>query len=71
MSTTYEIKIDGMSCGHCVKAVETALGAMNSVSKADVEIGKAVITVSEDIDTASIEEAIDNEGYSVQAIQPV
>ena len=61
-----KLKIDGMSCGHCVSAVDKALKAVNGVQVEQVAIGSA--TVSYDPATTSTEKitrAIEDEGYSV------
>lgn len=39
--TTHELRIEGMSCAHCVKTVDRALRVMPGVIKVDVEIGHA------------------------------
>lgn len=38
-----ELAIDGMSCGHCVKALSKELSAIKGLTVDDVQIGKAVI----------------------------
>lgn len=38
-----ELSIDGMSCGHCVKALTKELSAIKGLTVDDVQIGKAVI----------------------------
>lgn len=61
-----EIKIEGMSCPHCVMAVKKALTELNGVKNADVEIGKAVVSYDEsNVKPAQLEEAIKKAGYKV------
>ncbi|HLU26371.1 MAG TPA: cation transporter [Longimicrobiales bacterium] len=60
------IAIQDMSCGHCVKAVEQALGEIDGVQVEGVQIGSATILVdparvSRDRIVSAIEEA----GYRV------
>ena len=60
------MKIDGMSCGHCVAAVDKALRKLDGVKVEDVAIGKA--TVSYDPSKVSegvIADAVADEGYAV------
>ena len=60
------MKIEGMSCGHCLHAVRAALEAMNGVQVDDVQIGSARLTF--DPERVSREEIIRNveeEGYPV------
>lgn len=62
------MKIDGMSCGHCVKRVAEALGNLDGVRVERVEIGAA--TVAYDPTKTSegrIAQAIEDEGYTVVA----
>ncbi len=59
------VKIDGMSCSHCVRAVFTALGGVAGVSRADVSIGQAVIDHDGTVTPDAISEAISIAGYEV------
>lgn len=54
-----------MSCAHCVRAVFTALGGVEGVSRADVSIGQAVIEHDGSASKDSIAEAISIAGYEV------
>jgi copper chaperone len=58
-------KIDGMTCAHCVRAVFTALGGVEGVSRADVSIGKAIIEHDGTVSNEAIREAISIAGYDV------
>jgi copper chaperone len=58
--------IDGMNCGHCVKAVREALDQFDAVHIHDVEIGTA--TVSYDPGAVTRDQlvaAIEDMGYEV------
>jgi copper chaperone len=58
--------IDGMSCGHCVKAVHTALDQFDTVHIHDVEIGTATVSyVSDAVTRDQLVEAIEDMGYEV------
>ena len=60
------MKIDGMSCGHCVSSVDKALKKIDGVKVEWVMIGKA--TVSYDPSAVSAEQiadAVADEGYAV------
>jgi copper chaperone len=57
--------INGMSCAHCVRAVFTALGGVDGVSRADVTIGKAMIEHDGSVSNDAIREAISIAGYDV------
>lgn len=66
---TTELKVTGMSCGHCVKAVEKALKAIPGVENVQVtlEPGKAVVegTASQQDMIAAVVE----EGYQAEVAQ--
>lgn len=59
------IQIEGMSCGHCVKAVEAALAAVEGVAVQAVEIGSAQIRYDPGaVDPARIAAALEDAGYT-------
>ncbi len=62
------LKIDGMTCGHCVTQVTKALNQVDGVDVEQVTVGTA--TVSYDPNTSSeerITSAIEDQGYTVAA----
>ncbi len=64
------IKIEGMSCGHCVKSVETALNSLKGISsvKVDLEKKQAVVEAT-DVEDKVIEQTIDDIGFDVVGIE--
>ena len=59
------IKIDGMSCQHCVMAVKKEILKLN-VQNLEVKIGEAVVEFDEmKLSEDEIFKAITNAGYSV------
>lgn len=61
-----ELKIEGMSCGHCVKAVQQALEEVSGVTKAVVSLETNSAQVQHDgsIEIKTLIEAVEDEGYS-------
>lgn len=57
------IKIEGMSCGHCVEAVRKALDGLG-VDIHNVEIGRAEISYGPSVDRQRIDDAIEDAGYT-------
>lgn len=49
------IKVDGMACEHCVKAITNAVGALSGVSGVSVDLSGKTVTVDHDPDQASVE----------------
>lgn len=63
------VKVEGMSCGHCQKAVEGALNELSGVSSVLVHLDKGEVDVSYDdakVSLENIHEAIENQGYDVK-----
>ena len=61
------IKIEGMSCGHCVKAVTDALNNLPGVSSVQVSLehGHAEFNAGEELDMAAVKKAVEDAGYKV------
>ena len=59
------VKIDGMSCHHCVRAVRTALTAVEGIEEADVGIGGAIIEHDGRVTLDAVREAVAVAGYEV------
>jgi copper chaperone CopZ len=64
------VRIDGMSCQHCVRAVFTALAAVEGISRADVGLGIAEVEHDGSVVLDRIREAIDVAGYQVVGEEP-
>lgn len=60
------LNITGMTCGHCVKAVEKALSAVPGVQKVAVSLEEGKATVEGSADTQAMIAAVAEEGYSAQ-----
>jgi copper chaperone len=60
------IKIEGMSCQHCVMAVKKALGGVPAIIESEVSLGQATVKFDESKATqAEIETKIEKAGYKV------
>jgi len=61
------IRIKGMTCQHCVKAVTQALGGIDGIDRVEVDLGKGEATFREvkPVDPALIRERIAQAGYEV------
>ena len=62
------LNVEGMSCLHCVKKVETALKEVKGVKsvKVDLENKTADVTLKKDIDTEILKKAVEDAGYEVE-----
>ena len=62
------IKVEGMSCMHCVIRVKKAVESLKGVQSSDVQIGTVKVIFDETaVKKDDIEEAITNAGYKVAA----
>ena len=61
------LKIEGMSCMHCVKAVEKALNAVDGVSnaQADLEKKQATVEIAGAVTGGALRAAVEEAGYQV------
>jgi copper chaperone CopZ len=62
---TFELKIEGMTCGHCVRAVEQALSEIPGVKSAAVEIGSARVEADDSVSRDALVAAVEEEEYRV------
>lgn len=64
------MKIQGMSCGHCLRAVNDALTGVEGVHVEQVNVGSAVIAYDPAVvKPEAIEAAVVEEGYKVTSIE--
>jgi len=68
--TTTDVKITGMTCGHCVASVQEEVGELPGVTAVDVDLVKdgvstAVVTSEAELDPAAVRAAVEEAGYSV------
>jgi copper chaperone len=56
--------IEGMSCGHCLNAVNRSLASLPGVTLDSVEIGRASLRYDESVvDPETIQNAVRDAGY--------
>lgn len=69
MSTTTTITVDGMTCGHCVNAVQTEVGKLDGVTDVAVDLssGEVTIVAESTPDPAALQEAVEEAGYEVRS----
>jgi copper chaperone len=63
------INVEGMSCGHCVKSIEQAVGSLNGVSKVSASLTEKKVSVEYDSDRVTLEtikNIINDQGYTVK-----
>ncbi|WP_138754216.1 copper ion binding protein [Paenibacillus sinopodophylli] len=60
------LKVEGMTCGHCVSAVEKAVGQAGAVGKVDLASKKVSVEFDEaKVTIEAVKAAIEDQGYDV------
>ena len=62
------LKVDGMSCEHCVKAITKAVGALDGVDEVKVDLTTKTVTVTHDEVNAPLNKIkleIEDQGYDI------
>lgn len=61
------LRVQGMSCGHCVRAVKDALSQVEGATVEKVEIGSAVVVFDpQQTSTGALVDAVADAGYEAQ-----
>ncbi|WP_213663736.1 CopZ family metallochaperone [Stutzerimonas stutzeri] len=58
-----ELKVTGMTCGHCVKHVSEALQAVSGVTGVEVDLAAGLARVAGQADSPALIAALDEAGY--------
>jgi copper chaperone len=63
---TVTLKVEGMSCGHCVNAVEGAVRNLGAAGKVDLDSHSVTVEFDDSqVSLEAIKEAIEDQGYDV------
>jgi copper chaperone len=67
MATTRTVTVAGMTCGHCVAAVEAEVGKLAGVVRVDVDLasGRMTIESAGTVTDEALAAAVDEAGYEV------
>jgi copper chaperone len=64
------LKVNGMSCNHCVKAVTKAVEALDGIDSVSVDLDAKTVTVAYDTEKTPLDRIkleIEDQGYEVVA----
>lgn len=61
----YELKVEGMSCGHCVSAVTKSVQAVDAAARVEVDLAQQKVRVESGAELGAIRAAIADAGYPV------
>lgn len=64
MAETATLKVEGMTCGSCVKMIKSKVCALDGIADCNVEVGSVVLTAKDGskIDLQKVTEAIKSAG---------
>jgi len=67
MTRTTTVTVEGMTCGHCVSAVQQEVGRLAGVTGVDVDLATGVVAIASEgeLDPVAVAEAVDEAGYEV------
>lgn len=63
--TVTTFKVQGMTCGHCVSAVKTAVASVPGAHDVEVDLAAGTVTVSGVPSEQAVAQAISEAGYDV------
>lgn len=64
------LKVEGMSCQHCVMAVSNALFAIEGVENVQIQLDAKTVSVQgENLSEKAIRDAIDEAGYDLVEVE--
>lgn len=59
------LKIEGMTCNHCVMNVEKAIKSVNGVEKVEISLNEKIAKINGDFDIEEVKKNIESVGYRV------
>ncbi|MBS7789542.1 heavy-metal-associated domain-containing protein [Roseococcus sp. SDR] len=60
-----EMKVSGLTCGHCVQTVTQAIQALDTHARVRVDLADGLVSAETAVDRASAVRAIEGAGYKV------
>ena len=65
--TTTTVIVNGMTCSHCVAAVNTELSKLDVVTHVEVDLATGLVTIHSDqpVDAAAINAAVEQADYEL------
>ena len=67
MAEPITLQVEGMSCGHCIRAVTNAIQGMDQAAKVEVDLAAKRVVAQTSLPRADLVRAVEEEGFSVKA----
>ena len=66
MAEPITLQVEGMSCGHCVRAVTKAITALDQTAKVEVDLAAKRVVTQTSLPRADVVRAVEEEGFAVR-----
>ena len=66
MADTITLQVEGMTCGHCIRAVTKAITALDGAAHVDVDLAAKCIVAQTSLPRADVVRAVEEEGFAVK-----
>lgn len=63
------LTVQGMTCGHCEKAVKSAVSGLAGVANVSVDLDEKLVSITfneDETNVVEIKEVIEDQGYTVE-----
>ena len=67
MAEAITLQVEGMSCGHCIRAVTNAIQGLDQAAKVEVDLATKRVVAQTSLPRADLVRAVVEEGFSVKA----
>ena len=66
MADAITLQVEGMSCGHCIRAVTKAITALDGAAKVEVDLAAKRVVAQTNLPRAEVVRAVEEEGFAVK-----
>ena len=66
MADAITLQVEGMSCGHCIRAVNNAITALDEGAKVHVDLAAKRVVAQTSLPRADVVRAVEEEGFAVK-----
>jgi copper chaperone len=66
MADAITLQVEGMSCGHCIRAVTNAIQGLDQAAKVDVDLAAKRVVAQTSLPRADVMRAVEEEGFAVK-----
>ncbi|QKE64243.1 heavy-metal-associated domain-containing protein [Aquipseudomonas campi] len=60
------LKVSGMSCGHCVRAITQAVRALDDAAEVQIDLAAGEVRVASRLSPQQLLQAVRDEGYGAE-----